>query len=558
MSVTDTTEAPLAEAEAPPEGPAPAAWPAGTDHKVIGTLFVVAGILFLVVSGVLAEVMRAQLSGPDTGVVGHTTYRQLFTLHGTLGVFGFLGPVWVGLATAVVPLQIGAARLAFPRLQALALWLVVAGGGMMVASPFVDGGKVVSGWTLSTPIPEGRAFRGEAADLFVLGLAVVAVALVLAATNLVVTVHKMRAPGLTLRRTPLFSWSVAVSGAVLVLALPVLVGGLVMLFVDRHYNGHIFNGFTGSGGGDPLLWPRLFWFAAYPTLWALLLPGLGVAAEIVPVFARRRLFSHARAATALGAVGVLSFAGWGSQVAGLSRARGLFAVGALLVLAPVASVLLNLVATVATGMRERTVRVPDLRVAPVLYVVGFLIVLAVGLAGGAVAAVGAGTSAARNYWQVATQHTLFFGASTLAAAAGLAYWAPKLWGRHLSDKASLLAATLLTGGMLVTFVPMFVLGYQDMHVHLATYASDDRFRPANLVASVGAAITALGVLVLALDLVVNVVGRRGRAAVADPWGGHTLEWATSSPPPSHNFDRLPDVRSEAPMLDLATTPEGDD
>jgi cytochrome c oxidase subunit 1 len=558
MSVTDTTEAPLAEAGAPPEGPAPAAWPAGTDHKVIGTLFVVAGILFLVVSGVLAEVMRAQLSGPDTGVVGHTTYRQLFTLHGTLGVFGFLGPVWVGLATAVVPLQIGAARLAFPRLQALALWLVVAGGGMMVASPFVDGGKVVSGWTLSTPIPEGRAFRGEAADLFVLGLAVVAVALVLAATNLVVTVHKMRAPGLTLRRTPLFSWSVAVSGAVLVLALPVLVGGLVMLFVDRHYNGHIFNGFTGSGGGDPLLWPRLFWFAAYPTLWALLLPGLGVAAEIVPVFARRRLFSHARAATALGAVGVLSFAGWGSQVAGLSRARGLFAVGALLVLAPVASVLLNLVATVATGMRERTVRVPDLRVAPVLYVVGFLIVLAVGLAGGAVAAVGAGTSAARNYWQVATQHTLFFGASTLAAAAGLAYWAPKLWGRHLSDKASLLAATLLTGGMLVTFVPMFVLGYQDMHVHLATYASDDRFRPANLVASVGAAITALGVLVLALDLVVNVVGRRGRAAVADPWGGHTLEWATSSPPPSHNFDRLPDVRSEAPMLDLATTPEGDD
>lgn len=558
MSVTDTTEAPLAEAGAPPEGPAPAAWPAGTDHKVIGTLFVVAGILFLVVSGVLAEVMRAQLSGPDTGVVGHTTYRQLFTLHGTLGVFGFLGPVWVGLATAVVPLQIGAARLAFPRLQALALWLVVAGGGMMVASPFVDGGKVVSGWTLSTPIPEGRAFRGEAADLFVLGLAVVAVALVLAATNLVVTVHKMRAPGLTLRRTPLFSWSVAVSGAVLVLALPVLVGGLVMLFVDRHYNGHIFNGFTGSGGGDPLLWPRLFWFAAYPTLWALLLPGLGVAAEIVPVFARRRLFSHARAATALGAVGVLSFAGWGSQVAGLSRARGLFAVGALLVLAPVASVLLNLVATVATGMRERTVRLPDLRVAPVLYVVGFLIVLAVGLAGGAVAAVGAGTSAARNYWQVATQHTLFFGASTLAAAAGLAYWAPKLWGRHLSDKASLLAATLLTGGMLVTFVPMFVLGYQDMHVHLATYASDDRFRPANLVASVGAAITALGVLVLALDLVVNVVGRRGRAAVADPWGGHTLEWATSSPPPSHNFDRLPDVRSEAPMLDLATTPEGDD
>ncbi|PZS20499.1 MAG: hypothetical protein DLM54_05630 [Acidimicrobiales bacterium] len=550
MTVTDTTEATEEEVTAAEAPATPAPWPPATDHKVVGTLFVVLGIVFLVVAGVLAAVMRAQLSGPDTGVVTDSTYRQLFTLHGTLGVFGFLGPVWVGVATAVVPLQIGAARLAFPRLQALALWLVVAGGGMMIASPFASGGKVISGWALSTPIPEGRAFRGESADLAVLGLGLVATALVLAGANLVVTVIKMRAPGLSLRRTPLFSWSVLVSGSVLILALPVLVGALVMLFVDRHYNGSIFNGFTGSGGGDSLLWPRLFWFAAYPTLWAFLIPGLGVAAEIVPVFARRRLFSHRRATAALGALGVLAFAGWGSQVASLSRARGMFAVGALLVLAPVASVALNLVATAGSGLREATVRAAELFTAPMAYMAGFLVVLALGLAGAAVAAVGSSTIAARDYWQVATQHTLFFGASTLAAVAALAYWAPKLWGRHLSEKAALLAATLLAGGMLVSGLAMFVLGYQEMHVHVATYASDDRFRPANLVATAGAVLTALGFVVFVSDLALSVVGRRGRAAGADPWGGHTLEWATSSPPPSYNFDRLPEIRSEAPVLDL--------
>ncbi len=553
MSVTDMTETDDVEAPAPEAAAISEPWSPGTDHKVVGALFVVVGMLFLVATGVLAMVLRTQLAGPDVGLVGETTYRQLFTLHGVLGVFGFLAPVWVGFATAVVPLQIGATRLAFPRLQSLSLWLVVVGGAMIVASPFVKGAEVVSGWTLTDPIPSGATLRGDGPDLVILGLGVVVVALVVAAVNLAVTILKMRAPGLTLRRTPLFSWSVLVSSSVLILALPVLAGALLMLFVDRHYSGHIFNGFTGSGGGDPLLWPRLFWFAAYPTLWALLLPGLGVASEIVPVFARRRMFSHQRATVALGAVGVLAFAGWGSQVPSLNGARFIFSMGALIVALPVASVLLNWLATLGMALRARTVTVSGLAKAPMVYAGGFIAMLGLGLIGWAVAVI-ADATADRTYWQVATQHTLFFGAATLAVIGALAYWAPKLWGHHLSEKASLPTAFLLTGGMVVSFGAMFVLGFQDMHVHLATYDSDDGFRAANLVATVGGFAAGLGLLMLVGDVILNVIGGRGRKADDDPWSGHTLEWATSSPPPSYNFDHLPEIRSEVPMLDLRTAP----
>ena len=553
MTVTDTPPEASEAAEEPAhdlvETPA-TPWPPATDHKVIGTLFVAFAFLFLVASGVIAAVMRAQLSSADVGIVGEETYRRLFTMHGVLGVFGFLAPVWIGLATAIVPLQIGAARLAFPRLQALALWSTIAGGVMMAASPFVKGGKLVSGWTLSSPVPDRTDVPGNGPDLLILGLIVVAVALLLAAVNLVVTLVKLRTPGLTLRRTPMFSWSVLVAGTVLLLALPVLIAGLAMLFADRHYGGEIFRGFTGNGGGNPNLWPRIFWFAAYPTLWALLIPALGTVAEIVPVFSRRRLFSHRRAAAAIGAVGVLAFAGWGSEVQNLSRARVLFALGALAVLAPVASLVLNLVATLARGVKEMGGRPAAARSAPMLLAVGFLSVLAVGLGGGAISALTTGTSSHRNYWQVATQHTLFFGAATLGVVAAVTYWAPKLWGRHLSDKGGALTAALLVGGMHLAFLPMFVLGIQDMRVHLFTYDSGDGFTPANLVATLGTAAIVLGVVVFALDLLASVVAGKGRRADADPWQGNTLEWATSSPPPSHNFDRLPEVRSEVPLLDL--------
>jgi len=561
MAMTDTGSGTGPEASTTQAGVDPAApqltassgaWAAGADHKVLGKLFLLFALLFLLVGGALAMVMRAQLAGTDVGLVSSRTYRQLFTLHGVFMVFLFLMPAWIGVATVLVPLQVGAARLAFPRVQAFALWLVVAGGAMMVAAPFRS--DVISGWALNSPIPEGRGFRGDGADLLILGLGLVLVAAVAAAINLMVTIIKMRAPGLTLKRAPLFSWSVLISGSVLILALPVLIGALLMLFTDRHYGGRIFNGFTGGGGGNPVLWTRLFWFGAYPTLWALLLPALGTVGEIVTVFGRHRMVGRHRVMAAMAAIGVFCFFGWGSEVRSLSRARPLFALGALVVLAPVASVVMGWLMTLAAARRQhRHSGGPSASVAAsggpaVIHAAGFVSLLAVGLAGAAVAAVDAGGDLHRNYWSVAYQHTLFFGASTLALAAALYYWAPKLWGRYLSPRVGAFQGLTMVAGFHLTFLPMYVVGLQDMRVHVASYPSHEGWQAANVVATAGGFLLGLSVLLLVANVVAGAVG--GRKADADPWEGHTLEWATASPPPPHNFDSLPEIRSETPVLDV--------
>ncbi len=552
MTITDAS--PETATPGPPSGSrgaaevVPVSSP-GTDHKVIGTLFIAASLAFLVAGGVLAMVMRSQLAAPDLDVVGGNTYRQLFTMHGVMMVFLFLLPLWLGLVTALVPLQIGATRMAFPRVHALSLWLFLGGAAMVAAAPLVS--DVVGGWTLSTPIPDGASFTGEGIDLLILGLILVAVAAITVAVNVLATVLQLRAPGLTMARIPLFSWSATVSSAVMLLALPVLVAALLLLFVDRHYGGHVLNGFTGTRGGNPLLWPRLFWFGAFPLLWALLLPALGAASDIVPVFVRRRLFSHPRAIAAIAAIGVLSFAGWGSEVPNLRRARPLFALGVLLVLLPVASLILNWLATIVTAARKDKALKERLRSVPMLHVVGMISLLAIGLAGELVAGLDSGGASHRNYWGVATQHTLFFGAALAGAVAAIYYWAPKLWGRHLGEKLGRLQFLALVGGMHLAFLPLFVLGIQDMGAHTSSYVTDGNWAPANLIASIGGAVVVLGVLLLILNLLVSVLAGRGQAAGSDPWGGHTLEWSTTSPPPADNFRVLPEVRSETPLLDLA-------
>jgi cytochrome c oxidase subunit 1 len=404
----------------------------------------------------------------------------------------------------------------------------------------------------SAPIPQRGVIRGDAVEYLVLGIAIVLGGAVLASANFITTIVKMRAPGLTSRRLPLFTWSVLVSSAVFLLALPVLVAGMGMLFVEHHYSAHLFSGFTSSRRGNPMLWPRLFWFGAYPMLWALLLPALGLASEVIPVFARRAIADRRRAMLALGAIGILAFAGWGSEVRTLTGARFLFVLGALAVLAPVASLVLNWLLTLRQAAREGAADElrPRLLSTPMLYVAALLSVLAAGLAAGAVSAIDASGNLHGNYWQVGQQHLLFFAPATLGIAAAVHYWAPKLWGRSLSSRIGMLEVLLIGGGAHLSFLPALVLGLQDMPFHTSTYDSGDGWEWANVVMSLGSAVLVLGVLLFVLNLLASVVLRRGRRAEQDPWGGHTLEWTAPTPLPLHNFDRLPEVRSATPALDL--------
>jgi len=554
MAMTETSPGELApdEPAVPQEAapPAPTAGPgaAGNDHKNVGSQYLGMALMFLLAGGVVALLMRAQLASPDADLLNDREYRSLLTFHGTFSVFLFLLPAWIGVATAIVPLQIGAGRLAFPRLQVLAMWLAFSGGALVTASAFATGGRrLISGWSLADPIPEGGAFRGEAVEFLVIGIAFVLAGAVLAAANLITTIIRFRADGLTMRRVPLFTWSVLVSGIVTLLTAPVLIGGMGMLYVDHHFGAHIFSGFTSSGGGSPVLWPRLFWFAAYPFLFALLLPALGAVSEVVAVFARRPIADHAKAVAALTAVGVLAFAGWGSEVPTLQDARWLFAAGALAVLAPIASVVLNWLLTLKDA-EDRSL----LRSTPMMLALGFVAVLAAGLGASAVSAVDATGDLHANYWQVGQQHLLFFAPATIGFVAAVHYWGPKWWGRHLSAGVGKLEALLLVGGSLLAFLPALVLGLQDMPVRTSSYPGDDEWQAMNAAMSLGSVVLVLGVLAFVLNLLFSVVLKRGTVAPTDPWEGHTLEWFAPSPPPRHNFDKLPEVRSATPLLDLRT------
>jgi cytochrome c oxidase subunit I len=567
MAITDTShetdaEAPAAPPPEPPDPPTPAERAPGSadrklaDHKLIGKLHLALAVVFLVIGGGIAMILRTQLAGPDLDLVTNVNYTRLLTLHGTYTVFLFLLPAWIGLATALVPLQIGATRLAFPRLAPLALGLFTAGGGMVLAAPLVKGDVLGTGWTLGALVGRRAQAPGDGPELLTLGLMLVGAAVIVAAINIISTVVLLRAPGLTIRRVPLFSFSMLVSSAMLLLATPVLVVGLGLLLADHHYGGRVFD---AGRGGNPLVWARLFWFFAYPAMWALVLPAFGVLGEIVPVFTRTRLGGnrggHPMATGAMAAIGALAFLGWGSQLPGdPSLPRWFFSATSLAILGPALVLTLTCLASLRLGR-------PRLG-APLLGGVGLAAVVLLGLPGAAIAAV-APTSRMGNgtYWTVAVQHSLFFVAATIGVLAAIVYWAPKLWGRRLPEGAAVVGLGAVVLGTLVMSLSMYVLGLQQMPRHTPRYPTHESWRAANLFATGGGFLIGIGVLAFLAGMAA-VVLRRGVVAPdggaadagtsddADPWEGHTLEWATTSPAPPHNFDVLPEVRSERPLLDL--------
>jgi cytochrome c oxidase subunit 1 len=467
-------------------------------------------------------------------------------------IFLFAMPILTGLSNVVVPLQIGAVDMAFPRINALSFWLVVA-GGLLIYGTYLAGGAAI-GWTGYAPLSTGGATHpygpglGDGVDLWIFGLIMLGASSILGGINFLATIFTMRAPGMVMSRLPIFVWTVLVTQTLVLFAMPVFTTALILLFIDRHFTmGAIFD---PAAGGNALLWQHLFWFFGHPEVYIMILPAMGIISEVVPVFSRKPLFGYKAFVGATLAIGLLSFGVW---------AHHMFATG--LVYLPFFSFLTYAIA-VPTGVKFfnwlATMWRGKLRFStPMLFALGFLAFFLIGgLDGALLASVPFDYDVTDTYWVVAHLHYVLFGGTAMGIFAGIYYWFPKITGRMLSERIGKVHFVLMAIGMNVAFFPMHLLGLAGMPRRIVTYAADTGWGPLNLVSTIGAYLIGVSVLVFFWNLFASM--RSGELAGDDPWDANTLEWATSSPPPPYNFDRLPVIRSERPLWDAKRAAESSD
>jgi cytochrome c oxidase subunit 1 len=512
-----------------------------TDHKRIGIAYSVTAFAFFLVGGALAEVIRVDLWSPQSKVVGEETYNQLFTMHGSIMLFLFLGPMAFGLANYFVPLQIGAKDMAFPRLNALSYWFYLFGGLTMLAGFLTADGPADFGWTGYTPLSSIVRSPSPGADLWLLALILTGLSGVLTGVNIVATVISMRAPGMTMFRMPVFTWNMLVVSLLVLIAFPVLTSAGAMLFADRHLGAHIFD---ATQGGVPVLWQHLFWFFGHPEVYILVLPYFGVVTEILPVFSRRPVFGYAGIVFATIAIAALSVGVW---------AHHMFATGAvllpffsgmsMLIAVPTGVKIFNWIGTMWGGRITFDT--------PLLFSVGFIATFVLGgVTGVMLAAAPIDFHVTDSYFVVAHMHYVLFGGSVLAMYAGIYYWFPKVTGRRLHEGWGKVHFWLTLVGFHLTFFVQHVLGLDGMPRRVAHYRAADGFTTLNQISTVGAVLLGASTLPFLWNVWRTLKLKRGEPAGDNPWEGHTLEWATTSPPPAHNFvGPLPPIRSNRPVWD---------
>jgi len=512
-------------------------WLATINHKSIGKRFIVTAFGFFVAGGLLAAAIRLQLARPDSRLIGPDLYNQIFTMHGTTMMFLFAVPVMQAMSVYLVPLMIGTRSVAFPRMNAYAYWVYLFGGVMLFVAFALNIGPD-AGWFSYVPLAGPDYSPGKRVDFWAQMITFTELSGLLEAVILITTVFKLRAPGMTLNRMPLFVWGMLVTAFMVMFAMPAVMLASTALITDRLVGTHFFN---PGEGGDVILWQHLFWFFGHPEVYLIFIPGLGFMSSIIPTFARRPIFGYAAMVLSLIATAFLAFGLWVHHMFATNLpelGKSFFTAMSYMIAIPTAVQIFCWIATLWTGrINLRT---------PLLYVLGFFAILVLGgLTGIMVGSVPFDLQAHDSYFVVAHLHYVLLGGAVFPLFGAFFYWFPKFTGRMLGERLGRWQFTLFFIGFNVAFFPMHILGLAGMPRRIYTYAAETGWGPLNLVATIGAVVIAVSILLFVINVVRSLA--KGEAAGADPWGAGTLEWATRSPPPAFSFVALPVVASREPL-----------
>ena len=512
-------------------------WLTSTDHKVIGMSYTITSLVMFVIGGFLAELIRIQLTSPNATFVSFAEYNQLFTMHGSLMIYLFVGPfAFGGLANIIVPLQIGAPDMAFPRLNALSYWLYLSGAITMLLGFVVAGGAADFGWVGYAPLSNAIYSPGAGADLWIAALLLTGFSAIFTGVNLCATIFYLRAPGMTMFRMPIFTWNMLATGILILLAFPVLTAGLIMLYCDRHFGTHIF---TVQGGGVPVLWQHIFWFWGHPEVYILALPFFGVVTEVISVFSKKPVFGYKGMVFATITIAALSLGVWAHHMFTTGVVLlPFFSIMSLLIAVPTGIKIFNWIGTMWGGHVRFT--------AAMLFAIGFLITFLIGgLTGIYLASPPLDFFTHDTYFVVAHFHSVVL-ALVMGGMAGLYYWGPKITGYLLDERLGKIQFWTFFIGANLMVMPQYELGLLGMPRRVASYIQDPEWATLNRWATAGAVLMGISTIFF----LVNVVYSWKRYPAGDnPWDAQTLEWFTTSPPPHHNYYALPPIRSERPTWD---------